>query len=376
MKRKVAFIIESFSVGGAERALVDIVNHLDLNKFNITIFSFYKHSVNLAYPFEIPRSELREGVRFKYLVDNHNKLIYRIFNYLLNHYPTLVFRWFIGDKYDDVVGFYEGAPTRFVSKVRLRRGRKITWLQTSVELSQKGKNEDAIIAEGIIYSAFDLIVSLSQGVKESFVSMFPNLRDKVTVAYHPMDMAKVVRLGDEPPIVQRPEIPLLVSVGRITWVKGHDRYLRVIDNLLKKGYRFEVWIIGGGDRTLLEEYCSKHNLDNVKFMGNQTNPFPFMKLADWFVMPSYVEGFGSVQMEALALGKAVISTKCSGTTELLGNSEYGLVVDNSEDSLQEGLEKVLSEEDLKYKYESVAKERAKLFDIDACIRRIEEVLYV
>ena len=95
MKRKVEFIIESFSVGGAERALVDIVNHLDLNKFNITIFSFYKHSVNLAYPFEIPRSELREGVRFKYLVNNYNKLIYRIFGYLINHYSTQVFRFFL-----------------------------------------------------------------------------------------------------------------------------------------------------------------------------------------------------------------------------------------------------------------------------------------
>lgn len=374
--RSELFIIESFSVGGAERALVDIVNHLDPDKFDITILSLFKHSVNSAYPFEIPRSELRKGIRFKYLVNNHNKLIYRIFNYLLNHYPACVFRWFVGDKYDDVIGFYEGAPTRFVSKARLKRGRKITWLQTSVELSQKGKNEDAIKAEGIIYSAFDLIVSLSQGVKESFASMFPDLRDKVTVAYHPMDMAKVVRLGEEPPVVQRPETPLFVSVGRITWVKGHDRYLRIIENLLKKGYRFEVWIIGGGDRTSLEGYCSEHNLDNVKFMGNQANPFPFMKLADWFVMPSYVEGFGSVQMEALALGKAVIATKCSGTTELLGESEYGLVVDNSEEGLQEGLERVLSNNDLRSKYESVAKDRARLFDIDACIRRIEEVLYV
>lgn len=374
--RSVVFIIESFSVGGAERALVDIVNHLDPAKFDITILSLFKHSVNSAYPFEISGSELREDIRFRYLVNNRNRLIYKIFNYLLNHCPASVFRWFVGDKYDDVVGFYEGAPTRFVSKARLSHGRKITWLQTSVELSQKGKNEDAIRAEEAIYSAFDLIVSLSQGVKDSFVSMFPALYDKVAVAYHPMDMAKVVRLGEEPPIVKRPEIPLFVSVGRITWVKGHDRYLRVVENLLKKGYSFEVWIVGGGDRTSLEKYCLDHNLGNVKFMGNQTNPFPFMKLADWFVMPSYVEGFGSVQMEALALGKAVIATKCSGTTELLGDSEYGLVVDNSEEGLQKGLERVLSDDDLRSKYENVAKDRARLFDIDSCIRRIEDVLYV
>ena len=375
MKKKLLFIIESFAQGGAERALLDIVNHLDSGKFDITIISLFRYSVFANYKSMI-KIDLKPGIRYRYLVDNRFKWLYVPFNYFLNRFPASVFKLFIGDRYDVVIAFYEGAPTRFVSKARLRRGKKLTWLQTSVALSQKDKREEAIRAEGETYKAFARIVALSRGVADSFSAMFPELKEKLVVAYHPMDISAIVRKGEEPVGIRKPAIPLLVSVGRMTWAKAYDRYLRIINTLKTNGLRFEVWIIGGGDRSPFEKYCKEFGLDNVRFFGNLENPYPYMKLADWLVLPSYVEGFGTVSMEALALGKPVLATRCSGTEELLGDSEYGIVVDNSETALQAGLERILSDPRIKARYEGSAQDRARLFDIDACITKIETILYV
>ena len=252
----------------------------------------------------------------------------------------------------------------------------MTWLQTSVALSMKGFSAARIQEQKAIYRSMDRIVSLSRGVKDSFVEMFPELEDKVVVAYHPMDVSNIVTKGEASIDAVKPSRPLLVSVGRMTWAKGYDRYLRALKRLKDKGYEFEAWIVGGGERGEFEKYCTENSLDNVRFWGNQDNPYPFMKMADWFVLPSYVEGFGTVSMEALALGRAVLVTRCPASGELLGDSEYGLVVENEEDALVAGLEKALTDPVLKTRYEATARERAALFDVDACLEKIEEALDV
>jgi len=373
--RKVVFIVESLAVGGAERALLDIVNNMDAGRFDVTVVSLYKWSVYQGYKDMLPAS-FRQGVRYRYLVNNHIRILYLLFNFLLNRAPSVVFRLFIGDRYDTVVAFYEGAPVRLVSRAALKRGKKVTWIQTSVSLSQRGKSPEEIRSEGNLYGEFDRIVALSRGAAQDFVGMFPSLKERMRVAYHPMDMSAILRKAEAP--MELPEVrhPLLVSVGRMTWAKGYDRYLRVVRRLADKGYKFHVWIVGGGDSSPFERYCREASLDNVLFLGHKENPYPFIEAADWFVLPSYVEGFGTVSMEALALGRAVMATRCCGSEELLGDSEYGLVVENDEEALEEGLERILSDSALKAGYESTARERARLFDIEACIRTIEDCLYV
>ena len=72
MKKKLLFIIESFAQGGAERALLDIVNHLDSGKFDITIISLFRYSVFANYKSMI-KIDLKPGIRYRYLVDNRFK---------------------------------------------------------------------------------------------------------------------------------------------------------------------------------------------------------------------------------------------------------------------------------------------------------------
>ena len=336
-KKKVIFIIESFILGGAERVLVDIANQLDPQKFDITVCSIFKRSVYSSYQATI-ENPFKPHVHYKWLVNNDFKWLYRIFNYLLVRLPAFLYKLLVGDKYDVVVAFYEGAPTSFVANAKLKHGKKITWLHTSTELSQKGKSIVALKQQEHNYSAFQKIVAVSEGVKQSFIQLFPSLKDNVLVVHNPIDSETIIKKSREPIALSHPDCLLLVSVGRMTPAKGYDRYLRVINRLVEENFKFEVWIIGGGDRTGYEDYCSENRLDNVKFLGGQSNPYPYMKKADWVVVPSFVEGLSTVVMEGLVLGKPILATDCPGMRELLGES----VVDNNEDSIEDGLRRILT----------------------------------
>lgn len=366
--------MESPSLGGAEKVLRDMANALDPTKFQVTVCSLFKESVfGGRYPYKV-KMQLNETVRFRYLFDNRYRWISRLANFGLSRFPSLLYRLFIRDKFDVTVAFYEGAPTRLLSAAKLRHGKKIAWLHTSTELSQKGKTGERLRQEQERYEKFDKIVAVSAFVAKSFSDLFPSLSDSVEVAYNPIDVDGIRRKASVSVPFRRGQEPLLVSVGRMAEAKAYDRYLRVVKNLKDRGLVFNVWIAGGGDCSGLESFCRENGLDNVSFLGHQDNPYPLMGLADWVVVPSRVEGLPTVVLESLALGKAVLATDCGGTREILGDSAYGLLVGNDEQSLAEGLSRVLSGQVDKRQYEAAALHRCSDFTLEARMPAIEEIL--
>ena len=86
-----------------------------------------------------------------------------------------------------------------------------------------------------------------------------------------------------------------------------------------------------------------------------------MKKADVIVCSSIYEGISTVVLEALILGKSVITTPCGGMKELLGDSEYGMIADDGDNGLYQCMEKFLSDPMLKRQNEVQAKIRAEKF---------------
>ena len=373
-KKKVLFVIESFVLGGAEKVLIDIANNLSPERFDVTVCSIFKRSVYPSCP-AITDNPFLPHVHFRWLVNNEYSLLYVIFNFWVNRIPSFLYKLLIGDNYDVVVAFYEGFPTWFIAQVNLDSHMKIAWLHTSTELSQKGKTLIDLRKQENGYQSYNKIVGVSQGVSHSFKNLFPSLSAKVNVVYNPIDTLKIVNMAKEPIELTKPSCPLFVSVGRMTAVKGYDRYMHVVRRLVEDGFDFEVWIIGGGDRMDLEQYCKENNLNNVCFLGNRANPYPYMKMADCVISSSYIEGLSTVIIEGLTLGKCVVATDCNGTAEIIGaHSEYGILVDNSQEGLYEGMKRILTNSSLKGVYEQKAIERAQFFDVNNSISRIEALL--
>lgn len=372
--KKVLFLIESFTLGGAEKVLVDMVNALDPARFQVTVCSLFKESVyGKHYPYEV-KMPFNETIHFRYLFNNRNRWLSQLANFGLSRFPAELYSCFIRDKFDIAVAFYEGAPTRLLSAAKFKHGKKIAWLHTSTGLSQKGKTGEILQQEQERYEQFDKIVAVSDFVAKSFSAIFPALTDRVVVAYNPIDVAGIRRKASVIVPFRRSPESLLVTVGRMTGAKAYDRYLRVVKNLKDSGLVFRVWIVGGGDCSSLESFCRENGLDNVSFLGHQDNPYPLMKLADWVVAPSQVEGLPTVVLESLALGKAVLATDCGGTREILGDSEYGLLVGNDEQSLTDGLSLALTNRCNKSQIEAAALRRCSDFTMEARMPVIEELL--
>ena len=95
-KKKIFFLIESFIVGGAEKVLIDIVNNLDANKYDITVCSVFKYSIYKGYnnTFEKP---FNANIKYRYLINNKLRWLYIIFNYLLVRIPYILFHLLIGE---------------------------------------------------------------------------------------------------------------------------------------------------------------------------------------------------------------------------------------------------------------------------------------
>ena len=132
--------------------------------------------------------------------------------------------------------------------------------------------------------------------------------------------------------------------------------------------------MGNGElRASLEEQRERLGLNSyVTFLGYNPNPYKFVKNADLFVCSSLHEGFSTAVTESLIVGTPVITTLCSGMTELLGDNEYGVITENNEQSLFDGLVNILNDYNLSH-YKKMAEMRGEKFNKNATVSSAESV---
>ena len=115
------------------------------------------------------------------------------------------------------------------------------------------------------------------------------------------------------------------------------------------------------------------NLNILKEFYN-TNPYKYIKNSDMFVCSSVAEGFSTAATEALIVGTPVVTVEVSGMKEMLGeNNEYGIVTENNEDALYEGIKKMLTTPGMLEDYAKRAKERGKEFSTEKTVKAVEKM---
>jgi glycosyltransferase involved in cell wall biosynthesis len=372
MKMKVAFYIESMVVGGAEKVLIDLVNNLNPDKYEVTVIALFKKSVYSDYCFQFEEG-FHSHVQYKYLIDNTNGLRYRLFNYLYAHMSKRrMYRYLINDVYDVEVAFYEGWPTEFVS-FSIQNSYKIAWLHTDQQRLYKMISKEQLNEKKIIFQSFNQIVGVSKAVCQSFVDIFPDT--KPFCVYNPVQ-DELIRSKAKKEVIMRKEVVQFVTVGRLISIKGFDRLISALAICKQEGYSFSLWMIGDGEnREQLQAMVKRYRLEQeVQFLGQKSNPYPYVKTADYLICSSFAEGLSTVVIEAIVLGKPVITTDCSGMKEIFGNLECGYICENSEGGLLKAIKKVLETPNyLKY-YQKQAKERGTFFALKKRMTDIEELL--
>ncbi len=223
------------------------------------------------------------------------------------------------------------------------------------------------------------IVVVSEGVRRDLVQHFRLDPDRITVVHNPIDVVQVRERAAEP----APEIsngvtrPLIVAVGRLVHLKGLDLLIRVVGRLPPQ-LRGTVFVIGEGEeRSRLEHLISRLGMsDRVRLLGHRSNPWKYMAKSDVVALCSRTEAFPNVIGEALALSRPVVATYCSeGVREYLNGGECGLLVPPEDvDALAQALTRVLTEAPLRRRFRREGLRRVEIFDIARTVERYESLL--
>ena len=180
------------------------------------------------------------------------------------------------------------------------------------------------------YPLADGIISVSNDAAEDIIKITKLSRDKVRVIYNPVVTSKLYKYSEEPiderfNTVFNSGLPIILGAGRLTREKDFQTLIKAF-SLVKKRINSKLLILGEGEEgPILEKLINKSNLKgDVLLPGFVTNPYPFFKKANVFVLSSVWEGLPTVLIEAMALGVPVVSIDCpGGAREILENGKHG-----------------------------------------------------
>ena len=369
MKKKILFLIPNLKHGGAEKVLVNLVNNLDSQKYDVTLQTLFDVGVHK----DSVSSHIRYIPGFKHEFRG-NSVVVKLLS------PSFWWKLLIKEHYDFVVSYLEGPTSRILRGCKDPTTKKAAWLHIELETPQKASIGFCNTREALAaYNSFDRIVAVSGNVREHFLKWLP-VSTPIDVLYNTNETEQILELGahiPEDPLFPARSVPVVCSVAKLMKSKGFDRLMNVHRKLLDEGLAHHICILGvGEEQARLERQIRQLGIeDSVTLLGYRKNPYQYVSRCDLYVCSSRREGFSTAVTEALVLGTPVISTDCSGARELLGNdNEFGIVVENSEQGIYEGMKRMLSDPDLLAHYKEKAKERGSRFSRTETVRAVEQML--
>ena len=341
--------------------LRDLVNHMDQTKFDIT--------VETVWPCD-PSKYLVPGIRYKAMFASESRV--NRLRYRAEAATGLAYRLHIRGDYDIECAYLEMGSTKIMASSTNKNAKKLAWVHCDLSMAV-GDPEAFAAKTASRYARFDRVVCVSQNVKERFDELFRRRFDSV-VLYNVID-DEAIREKSRQPLpkgIKKRRLTVL-SVGRFTRPKKFIRLLQAHKRLLKEGIEHDVWLLGDGpDRPMLEQFVEENGLgDSVYMPGFIENPYPFMREADLLACSSIYEGYSTFMTEGVILGKPIVTTDVSGMRELLGDSEFGLIVGNDDEEFCQGLKRMLMDAGIREQYEKAAASRSRDFSAHALTQATE-----
>jgi len=335
-------IIHQLTMGGAERMMVNILNHFakEGEEVHLIIFKNIGSLKELLEPsiiiHDLDASSVKQSIP-KCLLE-----LYRL-------KPDTVFSG---------IGHVNIALAPFISMMRMFLPHT-RWVsrETNIVSMQNKHSKYPQVFDWLyrrVYKNYDVIIAQSEDMRNDLQLNYPSSAAKTIVINNPIDIDRVEMLSNE---FDFKKINL-VNIGILRKTKRHDLMLQT---LAKLPVNYNLLLVGDGE----EEKCLKDLAeelgitDRVTFEGHKTNPYPYMKKADLFILTSEHEGFPNVLLEANALGLPVIAFACpGGITEIVKNGRNGFHVPNGNvDEMVATIEKASTYEFDKEDIVAVTRER-------------------
>lgn len=372
VKKNLLFILNKLVCGGAEKALISILETIDYTKYNVDLFLFQHQGIFMN---KIPREVnlLPEPENYRYFDMSFKESMSHLIGkgklttaycrgalgYLskTKENGAIIEQKFwrflsstlmpIKKEYDAAIGFQEKNPIYFcVDKVQAKV--KIGWIHT--DYNKLGLN---MKKERAYFHQLDYVVTVSEELKHILQNLFPEQQQKFKCIYNIVSPKMIEKMAKEKAEfeVDGGKCIKLISVGRLAKEKGLDIALEAFVHLTKKGYNLKWYLIGEGNvRGYLEKRIKEEHLEGkVILLGQKENPYPNIKQADIYLQTSRYEGKSISIDEAKILAKPILITNFETAADHIQHGENGLISAMNALSVAKELERLINSQELREK---------------------------
>ncbi len=346
-KIKVLFRHRSMEMGGVEKVVLSMLNHLNKDTFDMTIcLNMNQGELRNEIPAHVRKVHLTEGREdlsknplIQKLQLAKRKL--RLQNALRN--PSIAQKT-LNDEYDVEIAPTYAAFSAVLNSVN-KKSKKIGWFHSDITLPKLQPLVPEILKQ---IPQFDYFIFGSQQTKDILIETYPDLKipqSQVILNAIPIEELKQKALAFKPEL---PNKPVFVSVARLHSRKGFHKLMEAHARLLKDGFDHHIIVIGDGEEmsNLKKQTEDLGVTESFKLLGSSMNPYPYVKNADFFILPSESESWPLIIADSLILQKPIISTNVGGIPEMIEHGKTGYLINYETDEMYEAIKKFLTEPEL------------------------------
>lgn len=352
-KKKILFINRYFQVGGIQSSLINMANAL-CEKYDIEMLVFHPEGVlkdRLDPRIKVlkpswalkamglsPKEALKTGNLLIFLFRVLGSLWARVFDNRLPIYiATKVQKKLVG--YDLAVAFRAETRKNVITSGYARildhcvdAKRKAVWLHYDASTLNSSRDFNRKY-----YTNIDKIVGVSESVMSAFEKVNPTLSDKMDYCYNFLNYDSIYQKSEAEQETKYPEGRFICfSACRLSHEKGINRALDAMMPVLKN-HKDVMWYIAGDgpERENIESAIKENGLEEqIVLLGNQKNPYNYMKNADLYLSTSFQEAAPMVYLEAKALSVPVFTTRTLSSEEMLRDGAEDFICENSEEGIR------------------------------------------
>lgn len=330
-KKELLFSINDLRVGGIETAIINLLNNIDYKKYNVTLVMEEKTGVLLK--------NVNKNVKVQELKVSNNKNV--IIRKGINFIRKLNFSILNYHKFDFSCCY--ATYSLSANKIALTASKNNSiYVHSNYRYIYKDKTEFKNFFNCRNISSFRRIIFVANEAEKDFIKIYPELKNKCLVLNNFIDPDKILKLSTEKISENHPKNKkLFVFIGRLD--DSSKKVSRAI-NLLKSLSDVNLLIVGDGpDRKMYEDLVTKNDLSKrVTFVGQKTNPYPYIKLADYIILTSDYEGFPVTYLEAITLHKRILTTIDVSDESINIGKDYATIISMDEKEMLKDVQKELS----------------------------------
>ena len=372
-KIKLLFRHRSMEMGGVEKVILSLFNHLDKEKFDITFcLNLYQGELRNQVPKHIHYIKLAKGKEDfskNKFIQKAQLAIRKLKLNILKQFPLIIDTFYLKQKYDiQIASTYSMYDA--VLKSTNKKSKKVGWLHSDLTHPKLSHLCNNIIEE---LHQFDYVIYGAAHTKNVNENAFHYHLKNSSVIYNMIDIETVKSKAKEEKFAT--QIPTFSSVGRLHSRKGFHKLIIAHKRLLDRNLNHQIWIIGEGEeRENLQKQITELGVEKTFILlGNQNNPYKYVASSDFFILPSESESYPLIIGEVMVLGKPIIATNVGGINEMIDDNVNGILIEYNEFDMEKAMEQFLTNKLLVQKLAQNNATSDEKFDNQKIINQVETI---